>query len=431
MKDLEGRCVLPGFIEPHLHLLLTALAKGYLVNFSPVQVETLEAAKKLVMEKVANVKDEKAWVAGYGWNPSRVEGHSDLNIDLLDKWSETIINGKQVHIPIFVDNLSGHLAYVNTEALNRAGIPPNTTDPDFIRKDSKLTGVVVEAGIVKVAAPVQLGAVAVRSIKYWADGSAQGVTAAINELYINNMNPKGHPCGDLNYPLDKTTGKTRLEDLMSKWPSKGRQLLVHSNGDRATDQALDCYNTVLYEDNNKSMTHRIEQFTVVSLNQVNRAAKLGLRISHTIGHVCYWGQKFIDSVLGADRAMRIDPVHDDDNNELSYSFHSDSPVTDVNPLLYVKTAITRLMYPNGNILGVKQCVGLKTALEGVTINAARQVHLGDEIGSLEVGKNADLVILAEGLTTTKHEDIDNVNVVGAWLEGREVWSLWQGEDGKA
>ncbi|KAL2042479.1 hypothetical protein N7G274_004972 [Stereocaulon virgatum] len=120
--------------------------------------------------------------------------------------------------------------------------------------------------------------------------------------------------------------------------------------------------------------------------------------------------------------MRIDPVHDDNCHELCFSFNSDSPVTDVGPLLYIKTAISTLM-TNGGILGRKQCVELETALRGVTTNAAKQVLMADEIESLEVGKNADLVILCEDLTRTKPEKIHGVRVVGTWLEGREVWSL--------
>ena len=174
--------------------------------------------------------------------------------------------------------------------------------------------------------------------------------------------------------------------------------------------------------------HRIEHFTVTYPNQVSRAASLGLGISHTIGHVYYWGQAFLDWVLGPERAMRIDPVHDDNFNKLCFSFHSNSPVTDVNPLLYNKKTITRLMYPNGLILGAKQRVGLEEALRWVTTNAAKQVLMGDEIGSLEVDKNADLAISGDDLSKTRPENIDEVKVVGTWLEGREVWSLWQEEE---
>ena len=447
---------------------------------------------------MTNIKDLDSWVAGYGWDPSRVAQHCDLDIDLLDAWSWTTINNKRVSVPILIINLSGHLAYYNNAAYEKAGIDP--TDSDFIKKDGKLTGVVVEAGVGKIAKPipkpgtveawaklcapvietwvkagcttvfdagigsvtqddlqlmacattnplvsplpvrflgavsinavgklpskkppVSLGNVHVRSIKYWADGSTQGFTAAVNEPYINNLNPKGDPRGTLNYPPDPATGKSQLQCLMAEWLERGWQLLVHANGDRATDQVLDCYKAILSDSRNDKMRHRIEHFTVTSPcppNQVTRAAALGLGISHTIGHVYYWGQAFIEWVLGCDRAMRIVPVRDDSTNNLVFSFHSDSPVTDVNPLLYIKTAVTRLMYKFKDVLGEEQRVDLETALRGVTINAAEHALLGGVIGSLEVGKDADLVVLGEDIR--KAERIDEIKVVETWLKGRKI-----------
>ena len=100
-KNLKGACVLPGFIEPHLYLLLTALAKRFLVHFSPLQVDSCDAAESPVEEKLANVKDADPWVAGYGWDPSRVPRHYDPNIDLLNTWSKSTIDGKQVSVPFF------------------------------------------------------------------------------------------------------------------------------------------------------------------------------------------------------------------------------------------------------------------------------------------------------------------------------------------
>ena len=57
VRELAGQCILPGYIEPHIHLLLTALARGFLVDFSPSQVPSLDIAEPLVKETVANIKD--------------------------------------------------------------------------------------------------------------------------------------------------------------------------------------------------------------------------------------------------------------------------------------------------------------------------------------------------------------------------------------
>ena len=104
--------------------------------------------------------------------------------------------------------------------------------------------------------------------------------------------------------------------------------------------------------------------------------------------------------------MRIDPVHDDSTNNFSFSFYSDSPVTDVYALLYIKTAVTRLMYKSNEVLGQKQRVDLETALRGVTVNAAEHVLMGDVIESLEVG---NLVVLGEDIR--KAERINKIKVL--------------------
>ncbi|KAF7504637.1 hypothetical protein GJ744_001991 [Endocarpon pusillum] len=101
---------------------------------------------------------------------------------------------------------------------------------------------------------------------------------------------------------------------------------MHSNGDRASDQALRVYRR-LFEENTD---------------------QLGVGVSHTIGHVYYWGQTFRDYVLGLPRALRIDPVAENVHYGATYSFHSDSPVTEVDPLLWVDTAMARTLFQEPN-----------------------------------------------------------------------------------
>jgi len=140
-----------------------------------------------------------------------------------------------------------------------------------------------------------------------------------------------------------------------------------------------------------------------------------------MGHVYYWGAAFRDYILGNPRAERIDPVADDAAHDLVFSFHSDSPVTDVNPLLYVQTAVTRKLYQSQDVLGPAQCVDLETALKGVTINAARHCMLGDITGSLEVGKSADFVLLEKDPRQVAPDEISNIRICGTWLAGKRQW----------
>ena len=135
------QCLLPGFIEPHLHLILTALAENYLLNLSPLKVTTLDCAKNIIKNAVPD-KLHGHWVAGYGYDPSRVDNHPDLTVDILDGINKT-------H-PIFIMNQSGHVAYVNTAALTLAGITAENAGPNYQIVNGKLTGVIYEQAVGKI-----------------------------------------------------------------------------------------------------------------------------------------------------------------------------------------------------------------------------------------------------------------------------------------
>lgn len=504
MVDLKGQqCILPGFVEPHLHLFLSALTVDFLIPMPPWKITTLDAAVCLLKEAVEKVQKNPStstpkWVAAYGYDPSLVQGHKELNAKILD--------GVSTSVGIFVFNQSGHIAYVNHVAFEAADIHDWTPSPEggtFVKDpDGHLTGKLLEtpainkvavhipkpgveelktnsakkmgewsakgcttvfdAGIgtvnqvndipllaqvtkypmpmrfVAAAAeaiadtpipgltppvslgdlppPVCVGNAKVQAIKFWADGSTQGLTAALNHHYLNRPGD----CGSLNYKDDQA-----LQVKMSTWMKKGWQLSIHSNGDCAVDQSLRCYETVFKQlpDRKKDIMHRIEHFTVCNTGQIEKAKSLGLGVSHTIGHVYYWGDTFQKWVLGPERAARIDPIKDDATKGLVCSFHSDSPLTEPDPLLFVRTAVTRLMYDTDKVLGTEQCVTLEEALRGVTINPAKQLNLGHCIGTLEKSKSADLVILAQDPRTIDPANLHNIPIHQTWYKGKKVYDV--------
>ena len=262
--------------------------------------------------------------------------------------------------------------------------------------------------------PITAGSVKIQAIKFWADGSTQGFTAAVQEPYLNAAT---NGSGALNYKTED------LYSLMGAWLKKGWQLIVHSNGDAATAQVLGIYEDLFaaHRERDMCLMHRIEHFTVTTPEQVKHAARLGLGVGQTIGHVYYWGQTFRDWVLGPKRAARIDPIREDAEAGLVFSLHSDSPVTNLDPLLYLRTAVTRQMYGSEEVLGPEQRVDLQTALRGVTTNAAAHCAMGNVIGSLEVGKSADFVILEKDPREVDAVDLHLIGVSETWFQGRRTW----------
>jgi predicted amidohydrolase YtcJ len=477
--DLQGRTVLPGFVEPHLHVLMSALATHWWLDVTPLALVTKELVLAAVRDS-ACTGGRGGWVVGFGYDPSRMPpDHPELNAADLDEAAGGV--------PALLVNQSGHIAYANHAALAAAGIGEDAPDPlgGRLGRDAagRLTGVLYEgpavqrcigaaprptaaqmtefgartlrefaargcttvydAGIGLVAgaadhellrslaqapdAPVRvrgaftpelagaLGATPgggderydVVGIKFWADGSTQGFTAAVQEPYLN-----GRGNGTLNHEQEE------LREALRTWHRAGWQLVVHANGDRACEQVLRCFEEILVDDLPATVRHRIEHFTLASDEQAARAAALGLSVSHTVNHIYYWGESLRDHVLGSQRAAQIHALLRDVEHELSSSCHSDSPVSPVDPLLCLRTATTRLMRGSDDVLGPFQQLDLMQALRTITCNPARQVLLGDRVGTLRAGMLADLVLLDRDPREIAPERLHELRVLETWVGGR-------------
>jgi predicted amidohydrolase YtcJ len=168
---------------------------------------------------------------------------------------------------------------------------------------------------------------------------------------------------------------------------------------------------------------RIEHFTINTPEQVKKAVQLGVVPGFTVGHVNYWGEAFHNHVVGPERASRIAPGASFKKEGGRFTYHSDSPISPVSPLRYISEGVDRLWQkPPREVLGPNERVTIDDAIRAVTINAAYQLMSDDKIGSLEVGKQADLVILDKNPRKTSPEKIANIKVKETWIDGkRQVW----------
>ncbi|MFY9825770.1 MAG: amidohydrolase [Thermoanaerobaculia bacterium] len=527
--DLNGKTLMPGFVEPHTHVIQTAFDIGthLMTNLSSFTVPMIPGTIEQIQKKLAVALPKSGWLLAWGVDPSRSTPFmASLDAKTLDPVS--------TEIPIFVLNQSGHVAYVNTKAIEEAGITPFTPNPTggvYVRnpedcipekpnKPCPLTGVLNEspayalfrkkfftesfqksvaekmpsalaktysefasAGVTtatdlglgtvtgdiwteltmletmasKQETPLRIrayldanfidldaikkhglglrperksdGLLGIIGIKFFADGSTQALTAALKIPY-------GWPGGtlnrgQLNYLDDKGTGKTgedRLFEEAKPYLEQGWQLAIHANGDRATEQALKVYDRLNTEEAQKTkhdpatLRCRIEHFTVVDEGQIKEVRRLGLTPSMTIGHPYFWGYAFDkENILGSPRAERIDPAASLLELGVHFSFNSDSPISPVAPLRYISTAVTR-RWQDGpgqkeGVLG--KGIPVDAAIRAVTLDAAYQLFLDDYVGSLEVGKLADLVILDKNprAPEMKPEDIMEIKVLSTYLSG--------------
>ncbi|MFM2029162.1 MAG: hypothetical protein RL517_353 [Pseudomonadota bacterium] len=490
--DLQGQTLMPGFVEPHVHILVTSVFEGLGLNLSNFTLP-YDTKDTLIQKMKAGLKNVPAggWLFGFGVDPSRTTPFmAELTADDLDKVSKDV--------PIFIVNQSGHIGYVNHKALELAGVTDKTPNPPgggiYVKdKQGKLTGKLVEppsylpfmskmpipteeqlfsavqatmrkmasTGVTtasemsvggnfgvdkeiaiyknifaKNASPIRVrgylfsevlpaGFNSIKpndgddklrfiGIKYITDGSTQGLTAALNDPYSYPKDSKWS--GALNYK------DAEIHASMKSYFDQGWQISSHSNGDKAIDQALNSYAKLL-AGNPKPQERRlrIEHFTVNHEAQVKKAVKLGVVPSFTIGHVNYWGAAFHDHIIGPDRAKRIDPAGDFKRAGGRFTLHSDSPVSNVGPLNYVSEEVTRLwQLPPQKVLGSTQAVSVDDAIRAITIDAAYQIFADNIVGSLEVGKQADLVVLEKNPRTTPAADIRNIKVKETWVDGKLI-----------
>jgi len=143
MINLNGQTLMPGLVEPHVHIIGTAFSEEIFLNLSNFTMphDTLDSLVVKLTAYSKNFKDGE-WINAFGVDPSRTEPFmSELTADILDQVSTTK--------PIFVMNQSMHIAYVNHKALEMAGLTDSSPDPKGgkLLRDSKgrLTGVVYES----------------------------------------------------------------------------------------------------------------------------------------------------------------------------------------------------------------------------------------------------------------------------------------------
>ncbi len=243
------------------------------------------------------------------------------------------------------------------------------------------------------------------------DGSPQGKSAWLSRPYEDS----GDYCG---YPWFTDE---QVEEFMRMAVKDGRQILVHCNGDAASEQYLNAYEKALasvkgtaQRDLRPVMIH----CQTVREDQLDRMQKLHMIPSIFIGHVYYWGDVHLKN-LGEQRARRISPSRPAFDRCLKVNFHQDTPVTKPNMLHSVWCAVNRITR-GGKLLGEEQRCTVYEALQAVTVNGAYAYFEEDRKGTIRAGKLADLVILDRNPMETPKEEIRRIRVLETIKDGETV-----------
>jgi predicted amidohydrolase YtcJ len=257
--------------------------------------------------------------------------------------------------------------------------------------------------------------VRISGVKLYHDGSLQGFTGFLTAPYATQPEGKSDYVG---YPARP---RERLVETVRKYHEAGYQIAIHGNGDAAIDDILYAFRVVQDESPRPDARHRIEHCQTPREDQLAAMKELGITPSFFVGHVYYWGDRHRDIFLGEQRAARISPLASALKHGLRFTVHNDTPVTPVNPLLLVWCSVNRLT-KDGAVLGPDQRIGVYEALRAVTIDAAWQNFEHEIKGSIEPGKLADFVVLAENPLTVKPERLKDIVIVETIVSGETVFA---------
>ncbi len=260
------------------------------------------------------------------------------------------------------------------------------------------------------------GKVILGAAKLFADGSPQGYTAHFSKPYYKQMSGEGKDYRGISYFESPEVRVQRIKDLHND----GWQIATHTNGDQAIGDMIEAYGIAIGENKRNDHRHILNHCQFNTPDQVPRMAELGLIPSYFVTHTYFWGDTHRKLVAGPELAAHISPCKAALDNDIPFVLHNDTPVTPIDPLMDVYSAVNRLTSTN-YLLGPDQRVAVMDALRGVTINAARMYFMEDKVGSFEKGKLADMVILSDNPLEIKPEKIKDIKVVATYVDGDEIY----------
>ncbi|MDH3907506.1 MAG: amidohydrolase [Gammaproteobacteria bacterium] len=498
--DLQGRTMVPGFVDAHGHVVnagfqaasanLLPLPDGPVNSFAQL-VDAVQAWEETA--KGAEFIDETGWLLGFGFDDSQLEEGVFPTAEVLEQVSQDK--------PVMIIHQSGHFGVFNRKALGLAGITDCRKEvpggsirceadgqtPNGVLEENAFFGAlaVFQKGIDeaynlelfrqgmqnfarfgyttaqegRAFAPTVVTAEAkaaqgpliidvalyvdytskdhldqsayytgsgydgigynnglrIAGIKLTIDGSPQGKTAWLSEPYF--VPPEGQGNEYVGYAA-MTEEQVNVE-VMDAF-ANNRQVLVHCNGDAAIDRYLNAIEQAVEAHGLQDRRNVLIHGQTLRKDQVGRLKDLDVMPSLFPMHTFYWGDWHKESVLGPERAAYISPTRDVLDAGMRFSSHHDAPVANPDSMRVLGATVTRVTR-SGEVLGPDQRVTPYEGLKSITIWPAYQ-HFEEKVkGSIEVGKQADFVILSADPLTIDPLAIADIKVLETINDGHTVF----------
>ncbi|KAJ7937557.1 amidohydrolase family-domain-containing protein [Mycena leptocephala] len=251
-----------------------------------------------------------------------------------------------------------------------------------------------------------------RSVKIFADGALRTGGSALYEPYTDNPSTNGF----MRLPTEV------LFEFIPRFLRDGWQVNVHAIGDRANGIVLDAFEASLKGVNVTALRPRLEHAQLMTKADMQRLGKLGVIASvqptHAISDMWYAQDR-----LGPERVKGLYAFRSLIDSGARITLGSDFPVESMNPLAGFYAATTRVSFQGDSPHGPggwfpEERLTREEALRGMTIDPAYASFTESELGSLEVGKRADFVVLSRDIMKIPAPQILETKVLATVLDGK-------------
>jgi predicted amidohydrolase YtcJ len=481
--DLEGRLVVPGFVDTHIHFYEWALKRRDMVLDDISCLEELLAR----VRQAATERPTGQWIMGQGWN------ETDWTAPQMPT-RETLDRAAPDH-PVLLWRCDLHLAAANTAALQRAGIDAGTPDPPEgrIERDGRgiPTGILRELAINLVRQAVtspkadevtaayedgaralhRRGITGIHDIRLMADKDGARAFQAFQTLEKDNrldlrcwVTQPGHLLDDMiGLGLRSGFGNDRLRVGHMKFFSDGGMgartawmidpfldagcgmpmmdmetlaqdieradaaglaVMVHAVGDRANRELIDIFEGLEARRRQSGqpapfVPHRIEHVQMIRPEDADRLRRLPLALCVTPANMLL-DINLIDVAVGDKGRWAYDFRRLVDTGA-PVMFSSDCPVCDPAPLLGMHAAVARRRTDGTPEAGwyPESRVTVREALDAYT-SVPAAVHRTEDLGVIATGKRADLAVLSEDILSQPSPWLPDVRVDMTLFDGRIV-----------
>jgi predicted amidohydrolase YtcJ len=481
--DLQGKLVIPGFIEGHGHF--TGVGEAQL-SLKLMPATSWDQIVTMVAEAAKRAKPGE-WIIGRGWHQEKWTSRPNPNVEGFP--THASLDAVSPHNPVLLTHASGHASFANAKAMEVSDINRSTPNPPGgeILKDAagNPTGLLREtaSGLVHTGrgdpsrarkalelasqealskgvtsfqdagssfATIDLmrqmideGKIGVRLWVMVREGNEREAPLLAKYRTIDYAN--GHlTVRAIKRQIDGALGSRGawlLEPYTDKPDSVGLntanvadiaetarlamandyQLCVHAIGDRANRETLNIFEQAFKANPAKrDLRWRVEHAQHLSLQDIPRFGQLGV-IASMQGIHCTSDAPYVAERLGAKRAEEGAYVWQKlMKSGAVVSNGTDAPVEDVDPIANYYATVSRKT-KNGRVFYPDQRMSRMEALKSYTFNGAYAAFEESSRGSLKVGKLADMTVLSKDITTIAEDEIPTVQIIYTIVGGKILY----------